>query len=111
LKRADFRRVYEEGRRLQSPSFSVVCLWRQENEERPLKGPRVGLTVPRALGNAVNRNRLKRRMREAIRLELWRLEGRWDLVFHPKRTANETPMPLLRREMERIFSRCTPPEL
>ena len=52
------------------------------------------------------RNRLRRRLREAIRRELWRLEGPWDLVFHPRRSAGSTPLPMLRREVERILAKC-----
>jgi ribonuclease P protein component len=105
LKRADFRRVYDEGKKLPSASFSAICLRRQGDGSQE-GSPRVGLTVPRALGNAVQRNRLRRRMREAIRRELWRLEGPLDLVFHPRRSAGSTPLPMLRREVERILAKC-----
>ena len=104
LKRADFQRVYDAGRKLQSSSFSVICLRRPEEG-----GPRVGLTVPRALGDAVGRNRIRRRMREAIRVELWRLEESWDLVFHPRRSVRDAPLPMLRREVERILAQCAKP--
>jgi ribonuclease P protein component len=67
---------------------------------------RVGFSVPRALGNAVVRNRIRRRLREAVRLEMWRLRGPWDLVFHPRKAVLEMPMPELRREVEKILARC-----
>jgi ribonuclease P protein component len=101
LKREDFRQVYERGRRLQSVSFSVLCLRRPDGG-----GPRVGFSVSRALGKAVERNRIRRRMREAVRQECWRLEGPWDLVFHPRRAAMSAPMEALRREVERIMVTC-----
>ena len=50
-------------------------------------GSRVGLTVPKALGNAVVRNRIKRRMREAVRHALPLLNAPVDLVLHPRRVV------------------------
>ena len=103
LKKKDFRRVYEEGSRLQSSSFSMVRRNREDGE-----CTRIGFSVPRALGGSVIRNRIRRRLREAIRLEYWRLHTGWDLVFHPRKAALEAPMPGLRREVERILAKCGP---
>lgn len=66
----------------------------------------MGLTAPRALGNAVARNRIKRRMREAIRLELPHFGLPVDYVFHPRRQVLDVPLPQLRREVERLMRKC-----
>jgi ribonuclease P protein component len=62
--------------------------------------------VPRALGGAVTRNRLKRRIREAVRLQLPSLEPEWDIVFNPRRAGLVAPPAELAREVERLFNRC-----
>ena len=69
-------------------------------------GPRIGLTVPRALGKAVVRNRIKRRVREAVRLHLDRLNPEWSIVINPRRKALDAPLPEVAREVERLFLHC-----
>jgi ribonuclease P protein component len=66
----------------------------------------VGFTVPRALGGSVIRNRIKRRMREAVRSRLSALGPGWCIVFNPRRAALEAPLTALTREVDRLFSRC-----
>jgi ribonuclease P protein component len=69
-------------------------------------GPRIGFTTPRALGKAVVRNRIKRRVREAVRLRLDQLNPQWSIVINPRRKALEAPFPELEREVERLFRQC-----
>jgi ribonuclease P protein component len=69
-------------------------------------GPRVGLTAPRALGGAVVRNRIKRRVREAVRGELERLNAPWSIVINPRRSSLQAPLAELQREIARLFLRC-----
>jgi ribonuclease P protein component len=72
-------------------------------------GPRIGFTTPRALGKAVVRNRIRRRVREAVRLHLEQLSPEWSIVFNPRRKAMEAPLPDLEREVQRLFQRCNGP--
>lgn len=74
LKHADFRRVYEQGRRQFSTNFTVFYA------PCSASGSRIGFTVSRALGGAVERNRMKRRLREATRA-VWN-------GFHPARALD-----------------------
>ena len=67
--------VYDLGTRIAGPLFAAFCLCRPEFD-----GPKIGFTVPRALGNAVVRNRLRRRFREAVRFRI--STGRF-CVFSP----------------------------
>jgi ribonuclease P protein component len=66
-------------------------------------GPRVGLTVPKALGKAVDRNRIKRRMREAVRRALPFLTAPVDVILHPKRSVIDADFVVLEREVSVIF--------
>ena len=52
------------------------------------------------------RNRIKRRLREAVRLSLDRLNPQWSIVINPRTKALQAPMADLRREVERLFLRC-----
>ncbi len=59
---AEFRRVSREGRRWAGPAFVMQLLKKNDDENF-----RLGLTVSRKVGNAVTRNRAKRRLREMVR--------------------------------------------
>jgi len=66
-------------------------------------GPRIGITVSRALGGAVQRNRIKRRMREAVRHSLAGLTATMDVVFNPKKLVMDADFPGLEQEVQRAF--------
>ena len=87
LKHSDFDRVYKQGRRHFSAHMTVFYL-RQE-DALPGKSARVGFTVGRVLGGAVARNRIKRRLREAVRLRRSVLQGACfvDVVINPKKSV------------------------
>lgn len=102
LKKTDFGRVYESGSRVSSQWFSLVYAVREDNAGEP----RVGFSIPRAVGKAVARNRIRRRLREAIRLELPAFHAPVDMVFHPRRNVLAAEFPALREEIRKAFRRC-----
>ena len=87
---------------MNSRYFSAFCL---HTSSCPAAA-RFGFTLPRALGKAVQRNRMRRRLREAVRAELAAAPENWTIVFNPRRTVLAAPFEDLRREIGRIFARC-----
>jgi ribonuclease P protein component len=98
-KHADYQRVYQRSRKHFSPSMTYFFAERVSGV-----GPRVGLTAGRVLGKAVDRNRIKRRMREAVRLNLALLTRDVDVVLHPRRTVLTADFTTLQGEVSRIFA-------
>jgi ribonuclease P protein component len=100
LRHADFDRVYREGKRHFSTHMTVFYLPRTEP---PVTGLRIGLTVSRALGGAVDRNRLRRRMREAVRFTRPVSAPAIDVVFNPKRSVLKAEFEIVLTEVGRAF--------
>lgn len=100
-KHADYQRVYHQSRKHFSSSMTYFFA---ERSSLALRGPRVGLTAGRVLGKAVERNRIKRRMREAVRLSLRSLTRDVDVVLHPRRAVLTADFAGLSGEVAKIFS-------
>ena len=100
LKHADFRRVYDHGRRQFTGNMTVFFL-RRPGAVGQSSGIRVGLTVGKVLGGAVERNRIKRRMREAIRLSWQACDAPVDVVFNPRKSVLTQPFAELCNEVTR----------
>ncbi len=68
-------------------------------------GTRIGFTVPRALGNAVKRNRIRRRTREAVRHHYSLLAGgAVDVVINPRKSVLKADFRVLSEEIARAFT-------
>lgn len=107
-KHADYQRVYREGKRQSLPLMTYFYAMRPLETDTPQpsmgsRGPRVGLTAGRVLGNAVARNRIKRRMREAIRMHRGELMAGVDVILHPRRTVLEAEFSQIERDVLRAF--------
>jgi len=102
LRHADFERVYKQGRRHFSTHMTVFYLGRAEGEAL-----RVGYTVGRVLGGAVDRNRMKRRLRESVRLTRPVAGVAADVIINPKKSLRTAEFSDLLTEVSRAFEVIT----
>ena len=101
LRHADFQRVYQSGRRQFTGNMTVFFLRRSAAAEGDTATLRVGFTVGRVLGGAVERNRIKRRMREAVRNCWPKDEAAVDVVFNPRKSVLDLPFADVAHEVSR----------
>ncbi|MGH9449493.1 MAG: ribonuclease P protein component [Terriglobia bacterium] len=99
LRRPEYRRVYEEGRRGSARACTIFY------RSNGLSQTRLGITAPKALGNAVRRNRIRRRLREVFRLNRAAIPPGWDIVLNPRASVANIPFPALVKEILRLFPR------
>ncbi|WP_263380803.1 ribonuclease P protein component [Granulicella paludicola] len=102
-KHADYQFTYKAGRKQFAKQIAYFHTLRPAERRSDTPGPRIGLTVPKALGKAVDRNRIKRRMREAVRANLALLTSPVDVILHPRRSVIEMDFQQLKREVAQIF--------
>lgn len=120
LKHSDFQRVYQQGRRHFSGNMTVFYLRAQIDAAPGPNGAgaagqlraqtagrvRIGFTVSKALGGSVERNRMRRRTREAVRRHLPMLQeisDAVDVVINPKKSLLGAEFPQILQEIERAF--------
>lgn len=108
-KHADYGLVYSASRKHASPSLSFFYRERAGVPAASLpsdrSSPRVGITVPRSVGGAVLRNRIKRRVRLAARAVIGMLPATADVVLHPRPAVAVMPYADLVHEMTEVFRR------
>jgi ribonuclease P protein component len=102
-KHADYQRVYQASRK----QFSTLLTYFVAAQPAGIAGagPRVGITAGKVLGKAVERNRIKRRMRAAIVSNLEALHVDVDLVLHPKRNVLDAEWTALVSDVRRVFEK------
>jgi ribonuclease P protein component len=102
LRSREFEHVAREGERASAPGF-VVCIRRQR--VAPAGARRLGVTVSRRVGNAVVRNRIKRRLREWFRRERLHLTPGLDVVVIARSSCAGLSSAELRAQLEGALRR------
>ena len=97
LRHSDFEHVYKRGKRHFAANLTVFYL-RRDNTQ----GARFGFTLPKYLGGAVERNRIKRRLREAVRLHA-HVVAPVDIVINPKKSALKASFAELESDIKRTM--------
>lgn len=92
-KNKEFRRLYSRGKQAVSPLLAVYCRPNYKEVNR------VGLTVGGKIGNAVKRNRVRRRLKEIYRLNESAIRTGFDIVIVARVRAESA----LYRELEASY--------
>lgn len=96
----DFQRVRRIGKSYAHP---LVVFTAAPNE---LDQVRIGVVAGRSVGNAVKRNRVKRRLRASLDLHLDKLQGSWDLVFLARKPMDQASFDEIRAAVELLLKRA-----
>jgi ribonuclease P protein component len=97
--RAEYDAVYQDGRRRSSREFTIFL------RLNGLDISRFGWSVKKALGNAVRRNRMRRRLREIVRLHRQEISPGWDIVIHPRSSAASAKFSVLTQKLLKLLPR------
>ena len=102
-KRAEFLRVYEQGKRIEGRFMTVFILRNERNLQR------LGVTATKkAIGKAHDRNRAKRLLRESFRLnraELDKISVKYDWVLNARRSLLDVKVEKPLEELRRIIAK------
>jgi ribonuclease P protein component len=97
VRRGEFDAVYRAGKRRSSSHFTVFF---RANE---LPQSRFGFSIKKALGGAVVRNRIRRRVREVVRCHRLEIPAGWDIVIHPKSSVARAEFRALTADLLRLL--------
>jgi ribonuclease P protein component len=97
VRRGEFDAVYRGGKRRSSSHFTVFV----RANQKPLS--RFGFSIKKALGGAVVRNRIRRRLREIVRCHRQEIPAGWDIVVHPKKSVETAEYLTLTKDFLRLM--------
>ena len=98
VRRGEFDAVYRAGKRRSSSHFTAFFRANQ------LPVSRFGFSIKKALGGAVVRNRMRRRMREIVRCHRLEIPAGWDIVIHPKSSVGRAEFAGLAGDLVRLMN-------
>ena len=96
VRKSEYDAVYSTGKRRSNAHFTVFL----RANELPLS--RFGFSIKKALGGAVVRNRMRRRLREIVRVHREEIPAGWDIVVHPKGSVATAPFAALTSDLLRL---------
>jgi ribonuclease P protein component len=98
-RRADFEAIGRHGQA--RATDQLVLRWMRTDRAES----RIGLSTPRTLGGAVQRNRVRRRLRELVRARLERIGPGWDLLLIARPAAGEASQAELGAALDGLLDR------
>ena len=97
VKRGEFDAVYRSGKHHASSHFTVFL------RANSLPQSRFGVSIKKALGGAVARNRIRRRVREIVRCHRLEIPAGWDVVIHPRSSVAQAELLTLSADLMRLL--------
>ncbi|HHY41697.1 MAG TPA: ribonuclease P protein component [Thermoanaerobacterales bacterium] len=98
-KNYEFIKVYKTGRRLSSLFFTMYI---KKNE---LNFSRLGVSVSKKVGKSVVRNKIKRRIKEIVRLNYDYIKQGYDIVVSAKPSSVQLDFKAMEKELIRLMKR------
>jgi ribonuclease P protein component len=99
-RRNDFAGAYRRGKSYANKYLVIYVLPNNRATSR------FGFSVGKRIGNAVRRNRIRRRLREICRLHLGELVAGYDIVVIPRNPAPDTDHSTLTRALRHLFHKA-----
>ena len=96
----DFKRVRRSGKSYAHPLVVLICL------TNDLEKSRLGVAAGRSVGNAVHRNRAKRRLREIIRPLIPMVEPGWDIILLARKNCSTSSFKDIESGVLSLFRRA-----
>ena len=96
----EFRYTYRVGRSVGSQLFSLI--WAKNRTD----SVKIGFSVSKRVGNSVQRNRAKRRLRACITPMLGELRRGTNLIFVARRDVLTVPFPKMQQQMRDVLHRA-----
>ena len=100
-KREDFSRIYRYGKSFANSQF--VVYWSRQAKADPF---RLGVSASKKIGNAVIRNRMRRLVKEIVRLHAERIASQHDFIIIVRKPAVEMEMRQLEKSMLHILKKA-----
>jgi ribonuclease P protein component len=97
---AEFQRVWENGKAWSNTLFVIRAFVNGGSSAR------FGFVVGKKVGNAVERNRMKRRMREVVRSCYEQITPGWDVILIARRGAENADYVTLQAAIENLLKRA-----
>ena len=95
-KQSDFQKLFNKGSRAFSPSLTIVY--------RKADKTTMGISVGKKHGKSVQRNRIKRLLREAFRFSMHQMQGKYAIVLIPK-VCQEYSFETFKRHLQWIIQK------
>jgi ribonuclease P protein component len=99
-KNSDFSRTYKKGR--SQAHYLLVLVYRKNGN----RGNRVGFSVSKKYGNAVSRNKIRRRLREIYTRERLKLKAGYDMIFVVRKNAQGAGFDQLRQAVGTLLTKA-----